>query len=84
MLFGSAVAWVALVCLVWFFSPGGQTMILIRRLIREHPEGFNAALPLTAMRFWTWGALIVAVAPGIIAVVSWWRSRGAGSLTLSA
>ena len=75
VLFGSAVAWVALVCVGWLFSPGGQTLILIRRLIREHPEGFNAALPLVAMKLWTIGALVVALVPVVVVVVGWVRAR---------
>ena len=85
VLFGGALAWVALVSVAWLLSPGGQTFFLIQRLLREHPEGFNAALPLVAMKLWTVGALIVAVAPVIVVVVAWLRARradlAAGRLT---
>ena len=84
-LFGGAMTWVALVCVGWLLSPDGQTFLLIQRLFREHPEGFNAALPLVAMKVWTVGALIVAVVPVIVVVVGWLRARrtdlGAGRLT---
>jgi hypothetical protein len=57
------------------FSPGGQTVILIKQLAREHPEGFNAALPLTSMRIWTLAAVVVAVIPVAVAWVGWIRAR---------
>ena len=84
-LFGMSVAWVVLVFVGWLFSPAGQTLILIRRLAREHPEGFNAALPLTAMKLWTVAALVVAFVPITFAIVGWIRAqridRRAGRLT---
>jgi hypothetical protein len=76
-LFGVSLAWVLLVCLGWLFSPAGQTVILIRQLAREHPEGFNAALPLTSMRIWTLAALVVAVVPVAVAWAGWIRARRA-------
>ncbi len=84
-LFGMSVAWVVLVFVGWLFSPAGQTVILIRRLAREHPEGFNAAFPLTAMKLWTVAALVVAFVPITFAIVGWIRAqridRRAGRLT---
>ena len=84
-LFGMCVAWVIVVFVGWLFSPAGQTVILIKRLAREHPESFNAALPLTAMRLWTVAALVVAFVPVTFAIVGWVRARridrSAGRLT---
>jgi hypothetical protein len=76
-LFGVSVAWVLLVCVGWLFSPAGKTVILIMQLAREHPEGFNAALPLTSMRIWTLAALVVAVVPVAVVWVRWIRARRA-------
>ena len=85
VLFGISVAWVALVFVGWLFTPGGQTVILIVQLTREHPEGFNAALPLTSMKFWTIAALVVAFVPVAFVFARWLRARrsdlSAGRLT---
>ena len=76
-LFGVSVGWVLLVGVGWLLSPAGQTVILIMQLAREHPEGFNAALPLTAMRIWTLAALVVAGVPLAVVWIGWMRARRA-------
>ena len=74
-LFGVSVAWVVLVFVGWLFTPGGQAVILVMQLSLEHPEGFNADLPLTSMRLWALVALIVAVVPPAFVVVGWIHAR---------
>jgi hypothetical protein len=84
-LFGLSLAWILLVCFGWLLTPSGQAIIWLVKLVREHPEGVNVALPRPSLWFWAIVLVVVAVLPVIIAAVAWFRIRrsdlGAGRLT---
>jgi len=74
-LFGLSLAWILLVCFGWLLTPSGHAIIWLVKLVREHPEGVNVALPRPSLTFWAIVILAVAFVPVVITTIGWFRIR---------